>query len=72
MFHAVLGIFIDDGSDLGDQGAGNVTVYIPCRLEPMREAVRIIRNYLWEIINAVVLKVSKCPADSLNTIAGSR
>ncbi|MXZ51319.1 MAG: ISL3 family transposase [Rhodobacteraceae bacterium] len=38
-----------------------------CRLEPMKEAARMVRKHLWGIINAVVLKVSNGPAESLNS-----
>ena len=38
-----------------------------CRLEPMKDAARIIRKHLWGIINAIVLKVSNGPAESRNS-----
>ena len=38
-----------------------------CRLEPMKEVARMVRKHLWGIINAVVLKVSNGPAESLNS-----
>ncbi len=38
-----------------------------CRLEPMKEAAKTIKNHLWGIINAVVLKVSNGPAESINS-----
>ena len=38
-----------------------------CRLEPMKEVARMVREHLWGIINAVVLKVSNGPAESLNS-----
>ena len=38
-----------------------------CRLEPMKEAAKMVRKHLWGIINAVVLKVSNGPAESLNS-----
>lgn len=38
-----------------------------CRLEPMKDAARMVRKHLWGIINAVVLKVSNGPAESLNS-----
>ena len=38
-----------------------------CRLEPMKAAAKTIRNHLWGIINAIVLKVSNGPAEGLNS-----
>ncbi len=38
-----------------------------CRLEPMKDVARMVRTHLWGIINAVVLKVSNGPAESLNS-----
>ena len=38
-----------------------------CRLEPMKEVARMVKTHLWGIINAVVLKVSNGPAESLNS-----
>ena len=38
-----------------------------CRLEPVKEAARTIRNHLWGILNAVVLKVTNGPAQSINS-----
>ena len=38
-----------------------------CRLEPMKDVGRMVRKHLWGIINAVVLKVSNGPAESLNS-----
>lgn len=38
-----------------------------CRLEPVKEAARTIRNHLWGILNAVVLKVTNGPAESINS-----
>ncbi len=37
-----------------------------CRLEPMVKASRTIRNHLWGIINAIVLKVTSASSESLN------
>ncbi len=38
-----------------------------CRLEPMKDAAKTIKNHLWGIINAVILKVSNGPAESINS-----
>ena len=38
-----------------------------CRLEPMKDAARMVRTHLWGIINVIVLKVSNGPAESLNS-----
>ncbi len=38
-----------------------------CRLEPVKEAARTIKTHLWGIINAIVLKVSNGPAESINS-----
>ena len=38
-----------------------------CRLEPMKDAAETIKNHLWGIINAVILKVSNGPAESINS-----
>ena len=37
------------------------------RLEPMRKVAKIIKEHLWGIINAIVLKVSNGPAEGLNS-----
>lgn len=37
-----------------------------CRLEPMVKAARTIRNHLWGIINAIVLKATSAASESLN------
>jgi transposase len=37
-----------------------------CRLQPMVEAARTIRNHLWGIINAIVLKATTAGSESLN------
>ena len=36
------------------------------QLAPMRKAARVIKNNLWGILNAVVLKVTNATAESLN------
>jgi transposase len=36
------------------------------RLEPIRRAARMIRKYLWGILNAIVLKVTNASTESLN------
>ncbi len=38
-----------------------------CRLEPMKKAAKTVKNHLWGIINAIVLKVSNGPAESINS-----
>ena len=38
-----------------------------CRLEPVNEAAKTIKNHLWGIINAIILKVSYGPAESINS-----
>ena len=38
-----------------------------CRLEPVKQAARTIRNHLWGILNAVVLKVTNGPAEGINS-----
>lgn len=37
-----------------------------CRLEPMVKAARTIRNHLWGIINAIMLKATSAGSESLN------
>ena len=37
-----------------------------CRLEPMIRVARMIREHLWGIINAIVLKVTNAGAESIN------
>ncbi len=37
------------------------------RLEPVKEAAKTIKTHLWGIINAMVLKVSNGPAESINS-----
>ena len=37
-----------------------------CRLQPMVETARTIRNHLWGIINAIVLQVTSAGSESLN------
>lgn len=38
-----------------------------CRLEPVKAAARTIKNHLWGILNAVILKVSNGPVESINS-----
>ena len=38
-----------------------------CRLEPVRQAAGTIRNHLWGILNAIVLKVTNGPAEGINS-----
>jgi len=37
-----------------------------CRLEPMVEAARTIRNHLWGIINVITLRATAADSESLN------
>lgn len=37
-----------------------------CRLEPIKQAARMIRDRLWGILNAVVLKATNATSESLN------
>ena len=37
------------------------------RLEPIKEVARTIKEHLWGILNAIVLKVSNGPAEGLNS-----
>lgn len=37
-----------------------------CRLDPVKKVGRMIRNYLWGIINAIIAKVSNAVAESKN------
>ena len=37
------------------------------RLKPIKEVARIIKEHLWGILNAIVLKVSNGPAEGLNS-----
>ena len=38
-----------------------------CRLEPMKKVAKTIREHLWGIINAIVLKASNGSAESINS-----
>lgn len=38
-----------------------------CRLEPMTNVAKTIKEHLWGILNAIVLKVSNGPAEGLNS-----
>ena len=40
---------------------------VRCRLEPMKAAAKTIKNHLWGIINAIVLKATNGPAEGLNS-----
>ncbi len=37
-----------------------------CRLQPMKKAAKTIKNHLYGILNAIVLKVSNGPAERIN------
>ncbi len=38
-----------------------------CRLEPMKKAAQTVKNHLYGILNAIILKVSNGPAESINS-----
>ena len=38
-----------------------------CRLEPVNKVAKTIKNHLWGILNAIVLKVSNGPAEGINS-----
>ena len=38
-----------------------------CRLEPMKKVAKTVKEHLWGIINAILLKVSNGPAESINS-----
>ncbi|MYE64258.1 MAG: transposase [Rhodothermaceae bacterium] len=38
-----------------------------CRLEPMKKAAKTIKTHLWGIMNAIMLKASNGPAESINS-----
>jgi len=38
-----------------------------CRLEPMKKAAKTIKTHLWGILNAIILKASNGPAESINS-----
>nr|VFJ46061.1 MAG: transposase [Candidatus Kentron sp. FW] len=38
-----------------------------CRLEPMKKVAKTVKEHLWGILNAIVLKVSNGPAEGLNS-----
>lgn len=38
-----------------------------CRLEPMRAVAKVIKNHLWGILNAILLKVTNGSAESINS-----
>ena len=38
-----------------------------CRLEPVQAAARLVRDHLWGIVNAAVLRASNGPAEGLNS-----
>ena len=40
---------------------------VRCRLEPVKEAAKTIEKHLWGLINAIILKVSNGPAESINS-----
>ena len=37
------------------------------RLKPIRDVAKVIKNHLWGILNAIILKVSNGPAEGLNS-----
>ena len=40
---------------------------VRCRLEPMKKVAKTIKEHLWGILNAIVLKVSNGPAEGINS-----
>ncbi len=38
-----------------------------CRLEPMKEAAKTVKNHLYGILNAIILKASNGSAESINS-----
>jgi len=40
---------------------------VRCRLDPIKEVAKTIKEHLWGILNAVVLKVSNGPAEGINS-----
>lgn len=40
---------------------------VRCRLSPIKEVAKTIKEHLWGILNAIVLKVSNGPAESINS-----
>ena len=38
-----------------------------CRLEPIKRVAKTIKEHLWGILNAIVLKVSNGPAEGINS-----
>ena len=40
---------------------------VRCRLEPIKKVAQTIKEHLWGILNAIVLKVSNGPAEGLNS-----
>jgi len=40
---------------------------VRCRLEPIKKVAKTIKEHLWGVLNAIVLKVSNGPAEGLNS-----
>lgn len=40
---------------------------VRCRLEPMKKVARTIKEHFWGILNAIILKVTNGPAESINS-----
>jgi len=40
---------------------------VRCRLQPIKEVAKTIKEHLWGILNAIVLKVSNGPAEGINS-----
>jgi len=38
-----------------------------CRLEPIKKVAKIIKEHLWGILNAIILKVTNGPSESINS-----
>jgi transposase len=49
-----------------DPSLHRIVVGRRCRLEPMKRAAATIREHLWGIINAIVLKVTNAAGESIN------
>jgi transposase len=53
---------------VGAQTLGGCVVWaMRCRLEPIKTVGKTIRRHLWGILNAIELKVSNGPAESINS-----
>ncbi|WP_041531335.1 ISL3 family transposase [Syntrophotalea carbinolica] len=40
---------------------------VRCRLQPMKKVAKTIKEHLWGILNAIILKVTNGPAESINS-----